>query len=279
MEGLYRATLPSGIQIASGGTRTAIKLSRPWQLPMAADDPQNCAFVKDPGDAEQLDGWRLRQNRFTPFPFHRLMIPDDCLSTDTIYELGGSSNHMVFETASRVAQEKGLELWVSVHIGALAGQNIPHLHFHLLSPIGGGRGETPREIEDLYHHNDGLLLHQQDEFRVVAGGLRAGQCFILTETTESGGAETSDFFTRLSSVIGHVIQAYKGKFTSEQGLPPDFMVGIHLNSLGGFMYGEYIPILNHWGLTEYGGLLAGTPIILPWPHQVTVEHVRSGLTE
>jgi diadenosine tetraphosphate (Ap4A) HIT family hydrolase len=69
--------LPSGMRAVAGGTRTEIKLNRPWQTRIEPN-PETCPFCTGKGKIIETtdDGeWHVLQNLFTPYPHHHMVIP------------------------------------------------------------------------------------------------------------------------------------------------------------------------------------------------------------
>lgn len=274
---------PGGVRTSSGGTRTAIQPNRFWSPPLFEGMIPKCPFdVPDELVLRQVaeeNDWRVRQNRWTPYPFHRIIYPPTCWSVERLYELGGVAER---ERAIRVAAEEMPTegpVWLFTHIGKLAGQNYPHLHYHLLQPIPQegiaydaagvsgyvGRAERDREI----------MLHKG--FRVVAGGHRGGQCFIapmnpVPVTTPGLPHLIADAFQTITFLAAKAFAVE----TPGGPVPPHYMVGMWFQKKS-FCFGVYVPILNHWGATECFGLLSGAPLTLPWSHEATAEHLRNFL--
>ncbi|HEU0051363.1 MAG TPA: hypothetical protein VFQ60_04910 [Patescibacteria group bacterium] len=270
--------MPGGVSVAAGGTRTAIKLDRPWQ-PDIVITPETCPFCRQ-ADMERREfrriekggGWRVINNAFTPFPFHRLIIPFSCWPKEELRRLGGVEQiRRVLDIFSEMyAAEKRDELWLTVHIGALAGQNVMHLHFHV-QQILGQRAVINGTEDYIRAACPELEVFSDMGLRVVATGHRAGQCLIA----RAHDAFLKDWENSFAVVLDRLIGLYATKFRSRQGLPPDFMLFFGLSSRGP-LYASYVPILNQMGGPEYLGLLEGTPMIIPWPHAATAAHLRAG---
>ena len=71
------------------------------------------------------------------------------------------------------------EIWFGVHIGPAAGQNISHLHYHVLHPIRepGSTGNDEEMIA--FCKSSKLRLLEHKGMIAVAGGQRVGQCLIV----------------------------------------------------------------------------------------------------
>ena len=277
MEKVIFDRLPHGLSTAAGGTRRGVRRSRPWQSDIVVD-PTTCPFCtreqKEVARFEDDGGWRVIENIFTPFPFHVLILPMVCWEKEKLRVLGGVpmiAAALRIVTAT-IGYDRWQDLWLGVHIGALAGQNIFHLHYHLLASIDEKVSFiAPHEISGL-KERAGRVVFRDREFTVAAGGLRAGQCFILPET--EGMVLSEKRITNLAETLDQLIALCSEKFRSNEGLPPDYQIGFRFAHFTGLLYGYYLPILNQWGFTEYFGLMEKTPLILPWPHEETVEYLR-----
>jgi diadenosine tetraphosphate (Ap4A) HIT family hydrolase len=285
-EGVVVQEWPGGLYTAAGGTRTQINLSRPWQKEMTPD-PATCPFETREQDAlrdyvrdyEFGGGWRVLGNRRTPFPLHRLIIPTRCWEAEKLYRLGGEEEltNALTIAAEQISEQGAAKVLLSCHIGWLAGQNLAHFHIHDLDTTFYAQGDvqtsigTDAEVELLLYafERKNLSIMESDTYRVVAGGHRAGQCFILPKQ-EPYLLENQT--ATLAVLLLAVIDLYAERFKSTERLPPHYMVGLKIRD-GYLCYGFYVPILNHWGATEYFGLLGEQPLILPWPHEETVRHL------
>ena len=266
---------PNGMRSVAGGTRGEIKLSRPWQKEIEVN-PETCPFCTGKGQVlKELEGgqWLLLKNKFTPYSFHEMVIPASCWSPNELRILGGEEKVGV---ALRLIQEEvdrhpGKKLWVTVHVGALAGQNVGHLHYHVVEYVPNGdasESRAPPMMRAFFRTRYDLVLFQSNSFIVGVGGLKAGQCFILPDRYHTSVAVLAESISRL-------VLIYSEKFKSAQGLPPDFSLALQFLN-GEFQYGIYTPILNHWGAAEQMALYEpGCPITLPWSHEITVEHLKS----
>jgi len=261
---------PGGIKTSSGGTRTSVKLSRSWQPDIGTIiNPEKCPFEK-PKEEEIIsrhfnEKWLVLENIRTPFSFHRLIIPNKCLKKEKLLVLGGLDciDIALCIAFDIVHDQHQRELWLGVHIGPLAGQNVGHMHYHLLTPHNGKSSDNEVKLID----NPSLFLSDGSNFKVVAGGNRVGQCFILPK-------DNIFLVEDLATTIHSIITLYAERFKSTQGMPPDYMIGIKFLE-GKMVYGYYVPVLTQWGFTEHFGLMENTPLILPWPHIETVKHLKS----
>lgn len=264
---------PGGIQTVSGGTRNEVKLSRPWQVDILIN-PDTCPFCKN-GEERTIfakGGWWLFNNLFTPFRFHQLIMPNRCLRKEEVRILGGYQSIVtVFEIAQNVIQKDKEDFSIGTHVGPLAGQNLSHLHYHLLKPFDSQNSLViTDEFEDL-RKNYSYLIFEQDNWVVIAGGFRAGQCFILPASNPVPFNQRT--IKCLARVLTRIIALYNTKFLSTQGLPPDYRITVRIRN-GEIFAGWYVPVLNHWGFTEDSALLERQPIVLPWPHEVTVKFLK-----
>src|SRR3989344_4143358 len=136
---------PNGMRSIAGGTRGEINLSRAWQKEIEMN-PKTSPFCPGKGQVlkELANGeWPLLQNRLTPYLFHEMVIPANCWSPDELRILGGEENVAV---ALRLIHEEirnhpGKKLFVTAHIGTLAGQNVGHLHYHVMEYMSGDVSE------------------------------------------------------------------------------------------------------------------------------------------
>lgn len=275
-----------GLRTISGGTKTRVTLSRPWQRDID-NDPSLCPFcnpenMKREPDVQELAGlhemWLVLRNKFTRYSFHLLIIPKAHWPNEKLRTLGNENSlNDVLTIAGKqmAAAADHKDMLVGVHIGAYAGQNVPHLHFHLLSapPQDAPAPESPADtIRGLWRTKPLCRIYERNGYRVFAHGIRSGQCYIIPD--ESSPAPPSPQRTaELALVLSSVVRLYKERFTSAERLPPDFMLSLTYKD-GIFVYATYIPVLNHWGCTEYAGLAEQRPIGLPWPHEETVRHLR-----
>lgn len=263
------------ISAASGGTRRGINFSRPWQSDIVVD-PAVCPFetkeeTEIPG-FRQEGGWRLLGNKYTPFPFHRLIIPETCWPKERLRVLGGEDEiGIVLRIVQSILLVETRELWLGIHIGPSAGQNLAHAHYHLLEPLKRISPEPQSDIAAHFRDSANVLL-KGSHLRVVVGGCRAGQCLIVPENDSV--KLTSEITRDMASLLNHIVKLYSVKFKSTQGLPPDYIIGFRFSGMK-IQYGFYIPILHNWGFAEYFGMLEGTPLILPWSHKETFEHLIS----
>ncbi len=271
MDKLETENLPGGISVAAGGTRTEVKLDRPWQAEIRVD-PAKCPFETKEEEQEayfEVDGgWRVLPNRYTPYPWHKLIVPRNCWPSDELRILGGHRRiARALAIAESIDSPSGQETWLGVHIGPGAGQNFAHLHYHLIHPLERlEENNRPSDVAGYFRASSRLIL-QDEACKVVAGGCRAGQCFLLPN--ESGQLDSE----MIAGTIYAIIRLYNAKFKSKQGMSPDYLLSLVYRHRK-LIYGTYVPVLNNWGFTEYLGLFEERPLILPWPHEETVRHLK-----
>lgn len=267
---------PNGMKSVAGGTRGEIKLSRPWQQEIVVN-PETCPFCTGKGQVlEKLADaeWRLLQNRFTPYPFHRMVIPRSCWSASELRTLGGVAGlTAALGHIQRAISASALnKLFVAVHVGALAGQNVCHLHYHIVQYALSDISESavPEEMRTVFAEKPEHIIFDGWGLFAGVGGVKAGQCFVLPRHRRQ-----SPHSEDLALMLHDVVSLYNKKFRSTQELAPDFSVGLQFWR-GEFQYGLYTPILNHWGAAEQMALYEpGCPTTLPWPHELTAEYLKS----
>ncbi len=287
---------PGGRRSVAGGTRTAIKLDRPWQKDIEVD-PKKCPFCTKPQnevraiDLGEEGSWRVIENIFTPYPFHRLVIPSQCWSKEDVRNLGGEAKmrgalNLAME---EVAANQDRTIFVNVHVGALAGQNVAHLHYHVVQYKFDDNSESPvmHKLHELYDGRYGytgplnhLVGGSNSVLQLAAGGMRVGQFFIFP--TGSNALDVTGDVSRvivgqtIAGYLSSLITAMNEKFRSVQGLAPDFKISLMFQG-GKFRHGLYVPILNHLGSAEEMAMYEDScPITMPWTHEATVEYLKEG---
>ena len=272
--------LSRGLFTASGGTRVSVKRDRPWQTDIVVDKSK-CPFETTPQvQVASYDfpvgHWKLLENMHTPFSWHRLIIPSTCWAKEQIRILGGQES---IATALRIALEamhaESGEFWLGVHVGPSAGQNTSHLHYHLLKPFN--RPSQSSSGRTLIEHisSSPLILFEDEGYRVVLGGYRAGQCFISPTEKACFGYKEAEGLAR---VLARLVDLYNKKFERPHEderlrFPPDYILSAKF-LVPTLIYVTYIPILNNWGFTEYLGLMEERPLILPWPHEESLRYLK-----
>lgn len=267
---IYTYDWPGGLRSIAGGTRTQIKLDRPWQLPITATT--NCVFCP-PRDKvtvlEDRGNWLVLQNTLTPYPFHRLVIPNRCWSDTDLRALGGKEGlDLAFSLIEGQLSLYSNPLLVTVHIGALAGQNISHLHWHVVDYFVEPAVDNTDQWRNTFVARPQILFHQTNQLFMAIAGVRAGQCQIVP-TDKSVNLSAKNLTPHLSFLV----DLFAAKFRSSSGLSPDFNLSLRFDQ-GNFIQGIFTPILNHWGGSEQIALYTpGVAITLPWPHETTVAHL------
>ncbi|MDO8510313.1 MAG: hypothetical protein Q7S15_01675 [bacterium] len=265
--------LPGGRNfITGGGTRNALKLSRPWQVPLPQPQPETCPFCTTKLHEEiphpcRPEGWKLFPNIFTPHRQHHLIVPNICQPAEFMQTLGGIGNILkVFQFATELIKDSTGELALFCHIGYHAGQNLAHLHWHLTEV----RAERPL---DPFLRRSNPLVRRITDLEIVAAGSRAGECIIYPHART---LPVKEMTLPLADAINYIVSLGNQKFMSAEGNPPNFCVSIRISADKTLRYADYCPILNMWGAPEYAfALLEGGPITLPWTHELTAEYLRS----
>lgn len=281
---------PGGFKVLYGGTSGGVKLNRPWQLPISVN-PSACPFCRGEGAVIKTfsNGYLHLNNKFTPHEHHTMIIPPACFTENQLRVLGGENEICKACDSIYSLTDRARELWVTAHIGALAGQNVSHLHYHVMEPC------RLREEDDLatmmsdrdsllqtilteealmkYLRNSQLVFLEEKNMRIVVESIfRAGQCFLapMDDTSKTTTAE-------LVRLLSRTVESYAQAFRSQQGLAPDFQ--LFFKFMGPrLVYGSYLPILNHHGSTEsVGAILSGGPFVHPWSPEETLEVLKKTL--
>lgn len=270
---------PGGWRVLYGGTRTGVRLARPWQV-VAPFDPSKCAFCKGEGKevGEFANSWKLLENRFTPSNFHQMVIPPSCWEDAKLRVLGGSQEAAAaFENIGSVIADnrEWPNIQVTAYIGWLAGQNIPHLHYHIINAL-----HCDRDREDVladFMRRSERVLSEEGSIKVVVESIEwAGQCFIVPDPAKYEDMEME--LGDLGVVMSRLAVLYAKAFvSSDKGLSPDFQLFFSFRE-GRLVYGSYLPILNHLGSTDtVGAHHSGTPIYHPWMPEETLEYLQKFL--
>lgn len=256
--------------ITGGGTRTAIKLSRPWQAPLPIA-PEKCPFCTKPQEELLLlgipAGWRLLGNMFTPHRRHRLIIPNTCWDAEMLQKLGGSAGiREALEIARLAMTDDRVEMSTFIHIGQNTGQNIGHAHWHLMEV----RVREPLAFTEFSRE---LLVHQCENLEIFAMGAHAGECLIVQRDKLLKFDDSA--VEEVAAALEWIVSRGNEKFRSTEGRPPEFMVSVRISADGHFRYADYCPVLTTWGAPEYVfAPLEGGPVTLPWPHELTAAHLH-----
>ena len=223
------------------------------------------------------DGWKVLKSTAAPEPYHNLVIPETCRTwpEERLRKLGGAGKIAeAIEIASRRIKDDCLErAQFSVQIGPLAAQNLPHLHYHLYyaDELFSEPNLAEMIIAQQGDHLKDLLFLENNSFRIVAGGHRTGQCFLLRQDMEEAPLFNAD----IAETLSRLINLYARKFKSVEGMPPDFGLELSIR-YGHLAFGTIIPILNQIGTLEYMALM--TPKVrrwnLLWSHEETARCLR-----
>ncbi|MFH1246381.1 MAG: hypothetical protein V1489_01210 [Candidatus Liptonbacteria bacterium] len=270
MAGIVKESF-AGLQTLSGGTRTAVKTVRPWQAPLVYPDAEHpCPFCTRQQTDEHFVRragmeWKTFANNATPFPYHRLLVPDRCWPESLLRRLGGA---LTLKVMIQLALDELVRTrpqifptWIYTHIGYGSGQNFPHLHWHLC----GAPGTVPPARTNGFPP-DAATLFDSKYASSAACGVRAGQVLILPKEE---GVLWNDTAAR-ADLIEHahrVVKVFNRRFNK-----PDYCLFFALNDAEDW-HCRYTPILNNWGGSEFAALEYETPFVLPWPHEATVEYL------
>ncbi len=277
---------PGGVSTFSGGTRTAIKVDRPWQKAMEIN-PAVCPFEPERlyGNHEiemhSEDGeWVSFKNLYTPLQFHRVIVPTTCANwpDERLRLLGGREEigkalDIAYQTLGRNESLNSGQEHIVTHNGYSGGQNVPHIHWHALTYPEVARGEDPYKIQQellKITADPSFLVLTNSNLKVVVGGHRAGECFILPIDPDPLVS-----LENIANVLHLLVKLFAVKFRSRVGamLPPDFTVDL-IFVHGQLAYGAFVPILNNMGSSEYTGILRQQAMTLPWPHETTAAYLR-----
>jgi hypothetical protein len=259
--------------ITGGGTRTAIKLSRPWQEPLGKIiNPKTCPFETKPQEEIPLrcipTGWKLLPDPWTPHLQHRLIIPEKCWPPEVLQTLGGSVQIAeALEIARLATVSENAEIGTFAMVGWLGGQNIGHCHWHLHQP----RVRKPLAADEVNASTE-RIVRESDKFLTIAGGARSGECLILPKSPLSISEEN---LLALAASIDWIVRRGNEKFLSSEWLPPEFALTVRFSPDRHIRYADYSPFLTPWGSPEHvTAPLEGGPVTLPWPHEVTAAYLR-----
>jgi hypothetical protein len=263
---------------------------------------------------EERPGWRRLNNIFTPHPEHRLIIPTTCWSTEKLQRWGGTS--ALYDAFMMGADEvgRGNEKVFLIHVGVQAGQNSGHPHTHVLKTLE--ERPLAKEVLYRYAENRELYIFSSESFEVFAEGARAGECLIIpTERYFNDGRTFSALASVLSELIELCNRAFKSDpmgvmVNTETGqivvpavlkdpeeirrfnddirdskirlelrqLPPPYGIAVRIDRDGLLRYASYAPDLHCWGpLERCVSIFERAPFVLPWPHELTAQHLRAQL--
>lgn len=286
------------MQVLSGGTRITPVFKRPWHrsigeaiTPDMLATGKGCPFEErpqtDPVKLEMDDGvWMHFQNSNTPYGFHRVVIPEKCMPEDQLRSLGGFPKiSSALRIAGEIAKNNELKrMAIGVHVGWLAGQNLPHLHYHVTEPMPklavsggplGGELDTPISPADEFMASPLLTAR--------CAGYRTGQCAVIPHQDIRDHSEPFAFLMgwndggtwkhELAQFLADLVALYNNKFKSDEGLAPDFNIAINVGN--GYIDSiTYTPILNHAGFDNHAAVMDGGAFVIAWPHAKTARHLR-----
>lgn len=267
----------NSMKTISGGTRDEVKLNRPWQIDINVDSSK-CPFCTGRGKiiSSFEGGWLLLENLFSPYEFHRMIAPDKCWPKEQVRLLGGLKNikKALMFASDVVKGNVDSDFCLGVHVGFYAGQNISHLHYHLLKPYNRPDFDEIRDKFLYLCRQSSYIILETENWIVVAGGIRAGQCFIVPKYLNLNFNRRYNIQS-LAETIEQIVNLYNKKFLSAQGLPPDYRLTIRIKNNNEIFAGWYVPILNHWGFDHDTAFIEKQPIVLPWTHKTTVNFLNS----
>ena len=298
MPGTVTISNSGKMQVLSGGTRVTPVFKRPWHksigtllTPDMLATGKGCPLEEreqaDPVKVAMDDGpWMHFKNSNTPYGFHRMVIPQKCLPEAQLRSLGGFPKiSSALRIAGEIAKNSGLKRTaIGVHVGWLAGQNLPHLHWHVTEPMlklnitGGplaGELDTPISDADAFMASP-LLLARCD-------GYRTGQCAVIPHQDIRDNSEPFAFLMgwndagtwkhELAQFLTDLVALYNDKFKSDEGLAPDFNIAINVGD--GYIDSiTYTPILNHAGFDNHAAVMDGGAFVIAWPHAKTAKWLR-----
>lgn len=281
-----------GLQTLCGGTRTSVKVDRPWQPKMVFPTPNPCPFCTKKQEDEYMHCpddyfyFKTFQNSNTPFPYHRLLIPTRCWEERELRNLGGrDALGLALECAFKEVlrtRPRVYPTWIYTHIGYGAGQNLTHNHWHLCGAPTEPKplaidGETLFAFSQAFADKSSQVILSFGQFvTAIVHGVRAGQVIIAPHSVGAGGIITTNNFVtnpyvqkNVFDTTHQIVNLFNQKFNY-----PDYCLFVALNSETDWHI-RYIPILNNWGGSEFAALDYGTPFVLPWPHSETVKFLKS----
>ncbi|TSC67944.1 MAG: hypothetical protein G01um101472_249 [Parcubacteria group bacterium Gr01-1014_72] len=268
---------PASVSTISGGTRTRVITARPWQ-PKLITYPEGregeCPFCQT-GRANEYrgDGFVISDNLYSPFEFHRLLVPSTCWKESELRNLNGPG--LSLETAFTAGLGEFVRLgrnpfpaWISTHIGIGAGQNQPHHHWHL---IVRPRGGTEVVGQDRPEFGPLTIIRDSNLFRACAWGIKAGQVLIVPRAPIliTAAMENVEILLELVRLVRNIVDLYNKKFSY-----PDFAIMFAVAGEYDWCV-HYIPHLNYWGPNDYLAPVYGTPYTLSWSHKETVRFLLS----
>lgn len=127
----------------SGGTRAGkdvvkSKMKRPWQVRLPEHDLTDCPLCNKPQKNEETHGdVKVFDNSNTPYNWHKLIVPTKGFYQASVYDdlflYAPERFERVLGLCEEVLSHSSLDnTKLGLHKGYSAGQNIAHLHFHLV---------------------------------------------------------------------------------------------------------------------------------------------------
>ena len=272
-------TQPGTLYSLSGGTRTKVNLSRPWQMDLPYN-PEKCPFCTKT-EAEVMEvhpAWRVLGNPQTPHEFHRLVIPRACPTKDWTRTLGGRTEIenalSAYGKVAPTAWHEGFRNTVfAVHVGYLAGQNLGHTHWHLCDAMNPEKESIESTINRSYKYSNNHkkpIFENFHGFTAYVEGANAGQVYLISNSLRY----IDRGMMNLAYAISEIISLYNTKFVSTQGLMPEYNVSVVARGAR-LRYATYVPILNQKGFPHVLAMTGDSAMTLPWPHETTVEFLKS----
>ncbi|MBI4087748.1 MAG: hypothetical protein HY434_02880 [Candidatus Liptonbacteria bacterium] len=254
-----------------------MKTDRPWQVPLAYPNRGKCGLCNKDDESKHIPGpgWKSFQNAFTPYPYHRILVPDTCWENEKLRSLGGADTiRTALGYALAEVKRTRIEpfpIWIFTHVGYGSGQNFPHHHWHILEPAT--EPESFLTADD-FNQMEATTISESEHFSAALWGIKAGQTFIVPkyDTSKSMGASSlfgdAELLRELAEEMGAIVDLFNQKFNS-----PDYCLHLDLSHEYDW-FAVYTPILNNWGGTEFIAPYRGTPYTLPWPHKITAAYLR-----
>lgn len=235
-------------------------IERPWQPPQPARGT-TCPFCPPDqgGKIDRLENngevieWHpnkecyemisLNQLNFSPMLYHELLVPRD----DSPWLHGAEPNKVakILATIFKIQRERVLEFpgvtnaQFEAHFGLCAGQNVKHGHAHI---IGSDWPQAQTSCPWCEWQSADYILFETERVVAFLDGVRAGQTVVLLKNHESGEGHEQE----IALVFCEVRDLFSQKFNT-----PEYMIGSSVSKNNGHFWMEYIPILNHFGYSEF----------------------------
>ncbi len=288
---------PGGIVTIAGAKKTMpASFSRPWQAKVPYPNPK-CPYHK-PEEREQAlltevdtegEQWFVIDSLYAPERPHRLIVPDHCWNDEKMRHLGGQEKiqagiGMASGQFKRELPNDRSKLWgLSVQIGPLAAQNVPHCHYHLYKPalhevigrdarISEACYKTPIEKADIRKNCEVVVFDDRYGFSAITGGQYTGQLFMFPNREMDFG----DWICvdNIVMLIHEIVELYAKKFRSVEGLIPDYRWEFEIFD-GKINFGIFVPKLNNTGTIEDMAVMdRRRGFHLLWSHEETARYLR-----